>query len=221
MRTAIKHILGRTYKPLLERYLSSLRTYCQEGIRLEIPPQVFHPGFFSSTRLLLDQVKKLKLPGAGFLEPGCGSGLISIYAAQKGAGVTASDINPIAIEYLQMNSGKNQVQLSTIRSDLFDNIPPQRFDIIAINPPYYKNDPLTEKDYAWFCGAHGEYFTKLFRQLSDYIHEKTEIMMVLCDGCDMEGIHREARDHGFQMNCIMKKNSLLEYHYIFRISAIT
>ena len=68
------------------------------------PPEVFHPGFFFSTRLLLKLYQTIAIAGKSFLEPGCGSGLISIYAAKKGAIVTATDINPVAIEFLKKNS---------------------------------------------------------------------------------------------------------------------
>jgi methylase of polypeptide subunit release factors len=66
--------------------------------------------------------------------------LISIYAAQKGAIVTATDINPVAIEYLRENTRANHVHIDILRSDLFDEIPVRVFDIVAINPPYYKKD---------------------------------------------------------------------------------
>ena len=68
-----------------------------------------------------------------FLELGAGSGLISICAAQKGAAVTATDINPVAIQYLQKNSLANNVSLRVIESDLFKTIAAQQFDFIAIN----------------------------------------------------------------------------------------
>lgn len=80
----------------------------------------------------------MPLKGKKFLELGCGSGLISIAAAKKGARVTASDINPVAVEFLVKNSEENKVEIEVIESDLFNDIPKQPFDIIAINPPYYK-----------------------------------------------------------------------------------
>src|SRR5260221_1083115 len=146
MKATFKHIVARTYKPLLEKYLSKTRMYKYEDIKLEVPPQVFHPGFFFSTQLLLNHIKQLHLKGKSVLEPGCGSGLISINAAKKGANVTATDINPVAIEFLKKNSRQNNVKLRIIQSDLFQNISRQSFDIIAINPPYYKKQPLIDKD---------------------------------------------------------------------------
>ena len=217
MTTALRHIIAHTYKPLLLKYLSKIRIYKYEDIRLEISPQVFHPGFFFSTRLLLKYIKQLPLQGQRFLEPGCGSGLISIYAAKKGATVTASDINPVAIEFLKKNSRKNQVELTIIQSDLFQNIPIQQFDIIAINPPYYKKQPQTFRDYAWYCGENGEYFKNLFTELNNYIHPGSEIFMVLFEGCDIELIANLAAQNKFNLQCVHSKKNMLEKNFIFKI----
>jgi release factor glutamine methyltransferase len=104
LNTILKHIIARTYKPLLSKYLSRIRNYSYGDIQLQIAPQVFHPGFFSSTRLLLNYISALPLKGKKFLELGAGSGLISIYAAKNKAHVTATDINPVAIEFLKISS---------------------------------------------------------------------------------------------------------------------
>jgi release factor glutamine methyltransferase len=220
MKAALRNIVAHTYKPLLVKYLSKTRMYKYGDFALEIPPQVFHPGFFFSTRLLLNYIKQLPLQGKGFLELGCGSGLISIYAAKEGAIVTATDINPIAVEFLQKNSRQNKTELTIIRSDLFKNIPEQLFDIIAINPPYYKKQPTTAKEYAWFCGENGEYFSGLFNNLANYIHVNSEILMVLFEGCDMEMIENLAAQNGFNLLCVHTRKNLLEKNFIYRIEKI-
>jgi len=220
LRTVLKHIVARTYKPLLVKYLSTTRVYKYKDIRMDIPPQVFHPGFFFSTQLLLQYISKLPLTEKNFLELGCGSGLISIVASKKGAKVTATDINAIAVESLRKSSVKNNADITTILSDLFDNIPKQQFDIIAINPPYYQKQPLTALDHAWYCGENGEYFSRLFDGLADYIHPGTEIIMVLFEDCRMEMITGFAAQHGFSLNCMHSKNNILEKNFIFKIEKI-
>jgi release factor glutamine methyltransferase len=217
LRSAIKHIVARTYKPWLVRYLSKTRTYNYGGIHLEIPPEVFHPGFFFSTRLLLNYIKQLPLGDKKFLELGCGSGLISISAARKKAIVTATDINGIAIDFLEKNSRQNHAELTIIQSDLFNDIPEQLFDIIAINPPYYKKQPLAAIDYAWFCGENGEYFSNLFKGLARYTHPDSIVLMVLFDGCDMKMIGDLASQNGFRLDCVFSKQNLLEKNFIFKI----
>lgn len=217
MRTAIKNIVGRTYKPFLEKYLSKKRIYTHGNLKLEIPPEVFHPGFFTSTQFLLQYFKEIELDKKNFLELGAGNGLISMYAAKQKAKVTATDINPIAIEYLKRNTRANKIEFNIIQSDLFDNITSQRFDIIAINPPYYKKDPQSLLDHAWYCGENGEFFLKLFRQLPGYIHSHSKIIMVLCDGCDMEMIEKAAGQNGFRLVCFRTKRSLVEKTFLYQI----
>lgn len=217
MKTVLKHIVAHTYKPLLVKYLSKTRTYRYGDISISIPPQVFHPGFFYSTRLLLKEIKKLQLQNKNFLELGAGSGLIAIYAAKKGAMVTATDINPIATECLQSNSMNNKTEIEIIHSDLFGNIPAKKYDIIAINPPYYKKQPQSASDYAWYCGENGEYFFKLFEQLPSYIHEGTKIIMVLCDGCDITMIKSAAARQGFLFQQILTQTTILEKNFIYKI----
>ena len=218
MRKLIKYFIARTYKPLLVQYLSVTRNYEYKGIRLSIPTQVFHPGFFFSTKLLLRYVAKYPLKGSSFLELGAGSGLISIFAAKQGARVTATDINPIAIECLQKNSLNNHVQLEIIHADLFNDIAPRSFDFIAINPPYYKKQPLSEADYAWYCGTNNEYFKRLFQGLGSYMHSSSIVLMVLCDGCDIETINIMAQTEGFILDCVHTSQNLVEKNFIYKLN---
>ena len=217
MKTLIKHIVAHTYKPLLTRYLSKTRTYRYKGIILDIAPEVFHPGFFFSTKFLLQYICNIDLQEKNFLELGCGSGLISIAAAKLGAKVTATDINPIAIDFLKHNATANNAGMDIFHSDLFKSLPKKKFDVIVINPPYYKNDPITPKDFAWSCGKNGEYFSGLFNSLHEYIDENTQILMVLSDSCDMEMIQKFASKNGFGFHCRESKRNIMEENFIYNI----
>lgn len=220
MKKVIKYLTARIYKPVLVKYLSSTRVYAYKGIRLVIPSEVFHPGFFGSTKLLLRHIGRQPLRGRTFLELGAGSGLISLFAARKGALVTSTDINPRAVEYLKENSSRNHVSLEIFAADLFSDLPVKTFDIIAINPPYYRGRPSDYASYAWYCGENGQYFDGLFSGLANYTHSRTTAWMVLCDGCDMEMIGELARRHGWGLNCVFTKKSLLEKNFIFKIESL-
>ena len=220
MRGLVKYIVSSTYKPLLVKYLSKTRMYSYKGIHLEVPPQVFHPGFFFSTKLLLRYISKEHLSQKSLLELGAGSGLLSIYAAKKGANVVATDINPISVECIRANAKENTVDIRTIQSDVFHNISQQQFDFILVNPPYYKKNPSSLSDYAWYCGEQGEYFQKLFQNLGSYIHEGSKVLMVLCDGCDLEMIKTMALKKNFNLKCVHKKEAIIETNYIFRIQQL-
>lgn len=217
VKSIVRYFIGNTYKPLLVKYLSRNRRYNSHGVSLEVPPEVFHPGFFFSTKFLLRAVSRLSLNNRSLLELGAGSGLIAIYASMHGATATASDINPVAIEYLHKNRLRNQASLRVIHSDLFTNIPLEAFDIIAINPPYYKQDPHSPEDYAWYCGKKGEYFENLFNGLGNYMHEQSVVLMTLCDGCDLEMIRTMAALKGFRLVCNHETRNILEKNFIFSI----
>jgi len=77
-------------------------------------PGVFHPGLFFSTKLLIEYISEYDLNDKNILELGAGSGLISVYCAKLKANVTASDINPIAVENINQNAKLNSVNIKVV-----------------------------------------------------------------------------------------------------------
>jgi release factor glutamine methyltransferase len=217
LRRAIKYIVSIAVRPALVRYLSKTRTYCYRNIVLQVLPEVFHPGFFFSTKLLLRYLCTLPLRDRRVLELGAGSGLISIALAQLGAVVMASDINEAALQQLELNAAANSVDVDIRHSDLFESLGTMRFDVIAINPPYYKGTARNTRELAWYCGPAGEYFQRLFQQLTGHIHGESDVLMVLCDGCDIDMIRKHAAAGGFRLVLAQRQRNLLETNYIFRI----
>ena len=76
------------------------------------------------------------------LELGCGSGIISLFAALRGAeSVDAVDINPAAVANTNENFAKHDIQnAKAFRSDLFSEIDKQ-YDVVIFNLPYHGNKP--------------------------------------------------------------------------------
>lgn len=220
MRRLTRYLATVFYKPLLVKYLSKERSYSYKNIQLKIHPEVFHPGFFHSTKILLNCIGDIELQHKKFLELGAGSGLIAIAAAKAQAVVTASDINPVAMKYLDRNQRLNDVSIEVIVSDLFEKIPAQLFDVIVINPPYYFESPTCLKEHAWYCGKNGEYFHRLFASLSNYSDSDTVILMVLCEGNHGNRIRSIAEEHGFALECSKEIANLIERNYVYRIHAI-
>ena len=86
------------------------------------------------TYLLLKNVLKLDING-NVLDLGCGYGPIGIILKKlKNVNVTMSDINNRAIHLTKMNAKKNNVSVSVINSDGYENIS-DNFDYIISNPP--------------------------------------------------------------------------------------
>jgi biotin-[acetyl-CoA-carboxylase] ligase BirA-like protein len=79
-------------------------------IHLTIPPTVYPPR--EDTDVLAQVVQQYPHPsGKRFLEIGCGSGAISLFAAQLGFSVTACDINPYAVASSQNSARSNNLDI--------------------------------------------------------------------------------------------------------------
>jgi release factor glutamine methyltransferase len=203
---------------LVKWYLSKPRKYSFSQLSLVIHPGVFHPGLFFSTSFLADYILTLPLQGSRVIEVGCGSGLLSLVAARKGATVTALDISRDAVNNTRLNADKNHLSLRVIQSDLFDACPPNEADWIFINPPYYPKMPVMEQDHAWYCGEDHAYFRKLFHQLQ---HTRAMIIMVLSDVCDLNAITQIAGEASFVCHEIQRKRVWADgNNYLYRITQI-
>jgi len=192
VRKFLKKSAELTVRPLILRYLKKDRRFRYDGLKLVVRAGVFHPLFFFSTTFLLDYVKKIPVKGKKLLEPGCGAGLVSLWAAKNGARVTAFDINPTAVSNIQENASDNNLDINALESNLFSRLNPEIFDFIIINPPYYPNKPQTPSDFAWYCGTEFEYFVALFQQLPQFYDENSTVLMVLSEDCNLEVIQNIA-----------------------------
>jgi release factor glutamine methyltransferase len=211
----LKKYIFPVAKFFFDKYSLKQRSYTYEGITVNISAEVFPPHFTISTKILLEFIKPLDLTDKTFLELGCGSGIISLFAASKGANVTASDINQVAIKELQEASVANEITLKVVYSDLFENLSEQQFDYIIINPPYYPKAPQNDKERAWFCGADFEYFEKLFQQLPKQLAPNT--WMILSEDCEIEHIQEIAQKNGLSFELLLEKSVMKEKNYIFSI----
>jgi release factor glutamine methyltransferase len=222
MRKLLKRFFSFFLVPLTRWYLRKERQYCYLGVTVNVFPGVFHPGFFYSSKFLADFLQKQSVQNKSLLELGCGTGLISILCARRGAHVTASDINPTAVENAKLNAENNNVSLTLLKSDVFDQIEQQVFDWIIINPPYYAKAIKSNDELAWHCGENFEYFQKLFGSLSHFIHPDSNVVMVLTLGSGLDKIFEIARRNGFQFELLEERNVLFDgKDFLYRIKKIS
>jgi release factor glutamine methyltransferase len=200
------------------RYVQRSRVWTYKSLRLNIPPGVFHPGIYFSTPIFLDFLSRQSLAQQRVLDVGTGSGAIALWAARLGAEVTALDLNPLAVETARQNARDNQLSVSVLQSDLFGELsPPQKFDYILVNPPYYPKQPSNTAELAFFAGANLEYFDRFFKEVVPFCHEKTLIWMILSEDCDWTTITATAQRFGFQSNKIWKKRHWGEWLFVGEI----
>ncbi|WP_053990972.1 methyltransferase [Mangrovimonas sp. TPBH4] len=205
----MRRYLKRLIDPLIgygfRAYHSKPRRYSYKGLTVMVHPEVFPPHFTLSTKILMDYISDLTLSGKSLLELGCGSGILSLFAASKGAKVTASDINQEALKGLEQDAELNQQEIELIESNLFKNIPHSDFDYIIINPPYYPKDPKNNQEKAWYCGQDFQYFKALFPVLSKYCTPQNSILMILSQDCPLDSIRAIASQNGFQLQPVHSK----------------
>ena len=86
------------------------------------------------TSLLIKNVLKMNLSGQ-ILDLGCGYGPIGIILKKiKNVDVTMSDVNRRALHLVKMNAKRNNVLVTAIESNGYENIP-DLFDYVISNPP--------------------------------------------------------------------------------------
>lgn len=221
MRKIFKRIISFFLVPLTRWYLRKERKYSYLGVPVKVFSGVFHPGLFYSTKFLIDFLLTQNIRNKSLLELGCGTGLLSIISANKGAFVTASDLSHQAIANVTLNALQNQVKITIIHSDLFDRIERKPFDWIVINPPYYARSPKNEAELAWHCGEEFDYFKKLFSTLANYIHANSQVIMVLTLGCARDKIFEIAKIYQFSFELIQEKNVLFDgKDFLYRIRPV-
>lgn len=83
--------------------------------------------------------------GEAFLDMGSGTGVVGIYAAERGATVTAVDISAKAVAETVANARLNGVRVRAIRGDLFARVR-GRFTRVAFNAPYVRLTRAGQED---------------------------------------------------------------------------
>lgn len=120
------------------------------GLDFAVNPAVLIPRPDTETlvRTALDALKGRENPAV--LDIGTGSGCIAVALAVNcpAANLTAVDISPEALATATANADKHGMsdRVRFFESDVFSNVPDEKFDVIASNPPYIREDEMAGLD---------------------------------------------------------------------------
>lgn len=107
-------------------------TGVRHAIILE-PNMSFGTGHHPTTELVLRQMIGMELENCAFMDFGCGSAILSIYAAMKGAHGTGVEIDAHAADAARDNLERNQTQGFDVRTGGIEHLKGHTFDVIAAN----------------------------------------------------------------------------------------
>ncbi|MBP9742132.1 MAG: 50S ribosomal protein L3 N(5)-glutamine methyltransferase [Burkholderiales bacterium] len=168
-----------------------------------IIPRSFIPEILLANKLLpwLEQMGSIET----VLDLCTGNGSIAIIAADyfSQSKIIAADIDVKALEIAKINIVKYALedQIKLVRSDLWENLPPQRFDIILSNPPYVdqlrmeqlNEEYLHEPQHALSGGIDGlNFIHKILKNATRYLNDHGILVVEMGDNrCELEEIYPE------------------------------
>jgi release factor glutamine methyltransferase len=148
---------------------------------------------------------------------GCGSGIVSVFAASKDAACLAVDVNPVSVKSASENAEQNGFggKVKTLQSNLFESIPPEeKFDIIFFNPPYYEKEPNTDFEKAFFTGKDFRVIRKFLQRAKSYLAPDGVIYFITSSDLNIELFLNMVKAGGFKFKIVKKVNTLFETFYI-------
>lgn len=88
----------------------------------------------------------LRRPVERALDLGTGCGVQSLHLARHAQSVTATDLNPRALELARLTFLLNGVDVELRLGSLYEPVADERFDLITTNPPYVLSPPRSDAE---------------------------------------------------------------------------
>ncbi|RSZ60833.1 methyltransferase [Massilia atriviolacea] len=176
------------------------RTITYLGKAFHVYPDTFWP-FLDSQPL----VRAMRIaPGQSVLDVGTGSGVIAVFAGLGGASrVLAVDINPAAIRSARRNARQHGVDsvMEVRRSDLFDEVGDERFDVITANLPF-RNKPAPDvvARSQWDTGFQTN--TRFFEQVGAHLKPGGRVYFAHANFGEVDLVRRLARQAGMRVRLL-------------------
>jgi len=165
--------------------------------------------------LLEKHVKKLAI--GSVLDIGTGTGIQALAAAsnKRVKKILAVDINKGSVDYCKKNSKHKKIKYKV--SDLFKNIPKQKFDTIIFNPPYLPQEKKT-RDIATEGGKKGyEIIQKFIEQVGNYLKTDGNILLLFSSLTNKKIVEQFLKNKMFDFKMIDSIHYFFEELYVYNI----
>ncbi|MEN4006343.1 MAG: class I SAM-dependent methyltransferase [Methanobacteriaceae archaeon] len=182
------------------------------GIVIYTHPEVYEPAedtFLFAENLDIQRSDEV-------LEIGTGTGLITVYAAQRTKRVVATDINKNAIKCALKNTIANRTYNVELREgNLFEPVEGEKFDLILFNTPYLPTSPDERLDEelntAFDGGLDGRNTIDAFLdQLKGYLNDEGRVQLVQSSLSDNKKTLTKLEELGFETEITARKKCFFE-----------
>ena len=192
------------------------------GLHLRVLSGVFNPALHFTSGALAELLKKpgVVKQGARVLDIGTGSGILAIASVLAGGGrVVAVDVNPAAVECARLNARRYGVlgQVSVRQGDMFAPVAGERFDLVLVNPPYFRGEPRDSAQRAYLAGADFQWIRRFGMDLSSVLAPGGRALMVVGDAAETATILATLREVGIAARHAGHREYLVETVNFFEL----
>jgi len=190
------------------------------GFELVIQPSVMHPRIFKSGKIFAQYLSTLDFRGKRVLDLGTGSGILALAAAGRGATVTASDINPLAVRCASENVRRNgfAAAVEVLEGPLFAPHTHEAFDIIIFNPPYFDERRQVSHDPALYGGRNLSLIEELSREAVEFLKPGGYLLLILSSDSDIGRILGMFSDSPLSPQLVHQEQTLFEEFSIYKFT---
>lgn len=167
------------------------------GLPIIVLPGVWSPAYDWSSAFYAENLPDLQ--GRDFLEIGCGTGVLSVFAARFGAKrIVSIDVNETAVANAKLNFKRFGIKnADAILSNVFSEVRGE-FDVVTWNAPYHgcKPSDLLER------GCADEDYTDIrtfFRNVSYYLKPGGTVAFGFSESGDLPLIESVIESNGFRV----------------------
>jgi release factor glutamine methyltransferase len=162
---------------------------------------------------MVEGIATLPIEGKKVVDLGTGSGLLGLYCALRGAQVTASDVDPLAVEHTAIAARLLGVELQLIVSDLFSQLP-GHFDLVLFNPPYLPSGDKHDRAIDGGPGG-GTVINRFLEELPAHLQKDGTALLLLSSLNDLEVLrHSHSR---YEFLTIIKRALFFEELEVLRV----
>lgn len=216
LRRAI-HLLS--YHLILKRRSTRTTQVC--GFQLVIPPTVFHPRCFLTSKFFARFIAGLDLTGLRVADVGTGSGILALAAARAGAAsVLAIDVNPNAALAAARNARRNchSDRIAAVGSHLLSALAPMPlFDVIISSPPSFPGEPRDLADCAWHAGPGYRDILPLFEEARQRLRPGGRVYLLVSSDSDLNLFGMLMRRAKFDARRVAACSILIESFIIYEL----